>query len=145
MNSPLQTIDDVKMSDIMPTKFGLELISDSITDQVKAGEMDPLVVAVKMNALEQLTKLVKERIMGEVMDELSKHPKNHADVLGASVSIMDSVKYDYSHIEEWAELDLRIQELTAKKKEIEDFQKKFYRGDLPVKSSATTFKVQLAK
>lgn len=138
-------LDEVKFSDVLPTKFGLELIADNITDQVREGNLDPLIVAVKMNALEQLSKIIRDRLQEEVFNELSKYPKGKAEILGADVSTMDTVKYDYSHLPEWAELDQQIAELTEKRKAIEDFQKKFYRGDLPVKSSTTTFKIQLAK
>ncbi len=58
---------------------------------------------------------------------------------------MDSVKYDYSHIEEWAALEQTIQMAKEKQKEIEEEEKKWRRGELPVKSATSTFKVQLSK
>ena len=58
---------------------------------------------------------------------------------------MDSIKYDYSSIDGWQELEDQIVLLKAKQKEIEDTEKKYRRGELPVKSVTSTFKVQLAK
>lgn len=141
----LHKLDEIRMGEVLPTKFGLELMADSIAEQVTNGEQDPLNVAIKMNALEQLVKLVRERISSSVLDELMKYPKNKAEILGASVTIMESVKYDFSHLPGWSELDQQIAELKEKQKEIEDHEKKFFKGNLPVKSASTTFKINLAK
>jgi hypothetical protein len=98
-----------------------------------------------MNSLEHLTKMVKEKIQSDVLDELYKYPKNKAEIHGATVSIMDLVKYDYSNLPGWSELEEQIIALKLKQKEIEDVEKKYYRGDLPIKSSTSTFKIQLSK
>lgn len=135
----------LKVGEIAPTKQGLEVMSDGIAEQVTEGNINALDVAIRMNAMEQLCKLVKEKIQGSVMDELYKHPKQKADVFGASISEMTSVKYDYSHIDEWAILEGIIQNAKEKQKEIEDEEKKWRRGELPVKSATSTFKVQLSK
>ena len=58
---------------------------------------------------------------------------------------MDSVKYDYSHLDGWQELEDQIKALKEKQKEIEDKAKTYYKGDLPIKSATSTFKVQLSK
>lgn len=143
--SNITRIDDVKVSDIQPTKFGIELLADTIAESIKDGHTEPIAVAVKMTALEQLAKEVRDRIKDDVQSELSKHPKSKAEILGASVSQMDTIRYDYSHIAEWAELDAKIKELTERKKAIEDEEKKWRRGELPVISATSTFKVTLSK
>ena len=143
MNS--NNLDKITVGEISPTKFGIDLLAESVAEQVREGLVDPISIAVKMNALEQLTKSVKEKIGKDIIDELGKHPKGKAEMLGATISVMDTVKYDYSHIPEWAELDAQISELTEKRKEIEAKEKEFYKGDLPVKSATTTFKVNLSK
>ena len=79
------------------------------------------------------------------MDELYKHPKQKAEINGAQVSEFSSVKYDYSHLPGWDELDQQIAELTEKKKAIEDHEKTYHKGDLPIKSSTVTFKIQIPK
>ena len=138
-------LTSLKVGEIAPTKQGLETMADGIAEQVNDGNINALDVAIRMNAMEQLCKLVKERIQGSVMDELLKHPKQKADVYGASISEMTSVKYDYSHIEDWATLEGIIQNAKEKQKEIEEEEKKWRRGELPVKSAISTFKVQLSK
>jgi hypothetical protein len=79
------------------------------------------------------------------MDELYKHPKQKAEINGVQVSEFSSIKYDYSHLPGWTELDTQIAELTEKRKEIEEHEKKFHRGDLPIKSSTVTFKINIPK
>ena len=143
--SNITRIDDVRVSDIQPTKFGIELLADTIAESIKDGHTEPIAVAVKMTALEQLAKEVRERIKEDVQAELSKHPKSKAEILGASVTQFDSIRYAYDHIPEWKELTNQIDELTAKRKAIEDEEKKWRRGELPVISATTTFKVTLSK
>lgn len=138
-------LDEIKVGEIMPTKFGLDLMAEAIAEQVHSGNISALDTAVKLNAMETLVKMVKEKIIDNVMDELYKHPKAKADINGVQVSEFTTVKYDYSHLPGWSELDQQIAELTEKKKEIEEHEKKFHRGDLPIKTSTTTFKIQIPK
>lgn len=138
-------LNDITVGEIMPTKFGLELMADSITEQVLNGELAGLDVAIKMNAMEQLVKMVREKISASVLDELMKYPKGKAEINGASVSVMETVKYDFSHLPGWSELDAQIAELKEKQKAIEDHEKTYFKGNLPVKSASTTFKVLLSK
>lgn len=146
MNSnPTLTLNEIKIADIVPTKFAIELIAETIKEQVINGEHDPLQVAVKMNVLEQLTKSVRDKIQSDVLDELGKYPKGKAEINGAAVSVFDSIKYDFSHIEEWSILEGIIQGAREKQKEIEEEEKKYRRGELPIKSAATTFKINLSK
>ena len=138
-------VNEIKVGDIAPTKFGIELMADSIKEQVDEGMLDPLEVAIKFNSLEQLVKSVKSRITENVLSELMKHPKGKAEVLGAVVSNMESVKYDFSDLPGWSELEEQILALRWKQKEIEDVEKEYHKGDLPIKSVTSTFKIQLQK
>jgi len=138
-------VNEIKVGDIAPTKFGIELMADAIQEQVNDGLLDPLELAIKFNGLEQLVKSVKSRITENVLTELMKHPKGKAEVLGASVSQMDSIKYDFTDLPGWLELEEQMLMLKEKQKEIEDKEKSYHKGDLPVKSVTTTFKIQLSK
>jgi uncharacterized protein YhfF len=138
-------IDDIKVGDISPTKFGIELMADAIAEQVSEGIINPLTAAIKLNAMEQMIKMAKEKISDDVMTELAKHPKSKAEINGVVVTEFSSVKYDYSHLPGWGDLDKQIAELTEKRKEIEDNEKKYHRGNLPVKSASVTFKIQIPK
>jgi hypothetical protein len=138
-------VNEIKVGDIAPTKFGIELMADAIKEQVDEGLLDPLEVAIKFNSLEQLVKSVKSRITENVLAELMKHPKGKAEVLGAVVSNMESIKYDFSDLPGWSELEEQILALRWKQKEIEDVEKEYHKGDLPIKSVTSTFKIQLSK
>jgi hypothetical protein len=138
-------VNEIKVGDIAPTKFGIELMADAIQEQVNEGLLDPLEVAIKFNSLEQLVKSVKSRITENVLAELMKHPKGKAEVLGASVSQMDSIKYDFSHLPGWSEYEEQLIALRLQQKEIEDVEKEYHKGDLPIKSVTSTFKIQLSK
>lgn len=138
-------LNDIKIADIAPSKFGIELVADSIQEQVNEGLVDPLELAIKFNCLEQLVKSVKTRITDNVLTELTKHPKCKAEILGASVSEMVTIKYDYSDLPGWTELEEQIKVLKEQQKEIEDKERTYHKGDLPIKSASSTFKIQLSK
>lgn len=139
------TVNEIKVGDIAPTKFGIELLADSIQEQINDGTLDPLDVAIKFNSIEQLAKSVKTRITENVLTELIKHPKGKAEVLGATVSEMTTVKYDYSDLPGWLELEEQIKVLKDQQKEIEDKERTYFKGNLPIKSASSTFKIQLSK
>lgn len=146
MKSELQhKLDEIKVGEIMPTKFGLDLMAEAIAEQVHGGHIAALDAVIRLSAMETLVKMVKEKISDNVMDELMKHPKQKAEINGVLVSEFSSVKYDYSHLPGWSELDQQIAELTEKRKEIEEHEKKYHRGDLPIKSSTVTFKINIPK
>jgi hypothetical protein len=138
-------VNEIKVGDIAPTKFGIELMADAIKEQVDEGLLDPLELAIKFNGLEQLVKSVKTRITENVLSELMKYPKGKAEVLGAVVSNMESVKYDFSDLPGWSEYEEQILSLRLQQKEIEDVEKEYHKGDLPIKSVTSTFKIQLSK
>jgi hypothetical protein len=141
----LSRLDDIRVGEISPTKFGLDLMAEAIAEQVQNGNLNALETAIRLNAMEQLTKMIKEKISKDVMDELYKHPKQKAEINGVQVSEFSSIKYDYSHLPGWDELDQQIAELTEKRKAIEDHEKTYHKGDLPIKSSTVTFKIQIPK
>jgi hypothetical protein len=127
------------------SKTDIEGIVNHLLEKVNEGSLNSLQVAIVMNSIEYLTKSVKERIQLDVINELYKYPKNKAEINGATVSAMDLVKYDYSSVGGWQELEDQIIILKQKQKELEENEKKYHRGDLPIKSATSTFKVQLAK
>jgi hypothetical protein len=139
------TVNEIKVGDIAPTKFGIELLADSIQEQINDGLLDPLEVAIKFNSIEQLAKSVKTRITDNVLAGLDHHPKRKAEVFGAVVSEMVTIKYDYSDLEGWTELEEQIKVLKEQQKELEDKERTYFKGNLPIKSASSTFKIQLSK
>jgi hypothetical protein len=138
-------LSEIKIADIAPTKFGIDMMADAIAEETLAGKLDPLSVMVQMAALEQLTKAVREKIAEAAKEQLYKHPKQVAEILGAKVQAVDLPKYDYSHVDGWFELSDTISALTEKRKAIEEDEKKYRRGELPVLSVSQSIKVNLAK
>jgi hypothetical protein len=58
---------------------------------------------------------------------------------------MDTIKYDYSHIPEWASAEEQRLHFVEQQKVIEETEKKWRRAELPIKSSSTTYKIILPK
>ena len=138
-------LSEIKIADIAPTKFGIDMMADAIAEETLAGKLDPLSVMVQMAALEQLTKAVREKIAEAAKEQLYKHPKQVAEIMGAKVQAADLPKYDYRHIPEWHNLTTVITEHTERRKGIEEDEKKYRRGELPVLSVSQSIKVNLAK
>lgn len=145
MNEKTPVVWKTTLEGVVPTKYGISLLAETIAEQVKSGEQEPLAVAVRLNAIESLAKQARELIAEDCLAELGRHPKMQAELMGAAVQVVDVPKYDYSAEPGWAELDAQIAELKAKQKAIEDEAKKYHRGDLPVKSCSTSIKINLAK
>ena len=141
----LVKLDDIKLGEIMPTKFGLDLMAEAIAEQVQDGHINALDAVIRLGAMETLVKMVKDKISKDVIDELYKHPKQKAEINGVQVSEFNSVKYDYSHLPGWGDLDQQITELTEKRKAIEEHEKTYHKGDLPIKSSSVSFKINIPK
>lgn len=141
----LANLDEIKVGEIAPTKFGLDLMAEAVAEQVRDGYVNALDAVIRLNAMDTFIKMVKEKISNDVLNELYKHPKQKAEINGVSVSEMTSIKYDYSHLPGWSELDQQIAELTEKRKAIEDHEKTYHKGDLPIKSSSVTFKINIPK
>jgi len=136
---------EIKISDIAPTKFGIEMMADAIAEETLGGKLDPLAVMVQMAALEQLTKAVKDRIAEAAKEQLFKHPKQVAEIAGAKLQAVDVPKYDYRHVPKWLALSHAIDVAIEQRKAIEDDEKKLRRGELPVLSVTQSLKVNLAK
>ena len=141
----VHNLDEITVGEVSPTKFGIELMADSIAEQVSEGHVNALEAAIKLNAMDQFIKMTKEKISDYVMMELYKYPKAKAELNGVTVTEFSSVKYDYSHLPGWQELENQLVALKEQQKEIEENEKKYHRGDLPVKSASVTFKIQIPK
>lgn len=127
------------------SKTAIESIAANVKEAIESGLYNPLEIALKFKALEEVCKLVKDKSLNNIIDELYKHPKQTAELQGCKISIMDTIKYDYSHILEWAELEKQRESIVTMQKVLEDTEKKWRRAELPVKSSTSTYKIILNK
>jgi hypothetical protein len=128
-----------------PTKETIGQIVDHFVEAINDGNMSAIDVAINIAALESLAKELRSRITPNVITDLFLHPKQKAEIRGATITVLDVNRYDFSHIEKWSELELVIVTARDQQKEIEDEEKKWRRGELPVKSSSSSFKIQLSK
>lgn len=127
------------------SKTAIENVAVTVQEAIESGLYNPLEIALKFKALEEVCKLVKYKAMNSIIDELYKHPKQSAELQGCKISIMDTTKYDYSHIPEWAAAEEQRLHFVEQQKVIEETEKKWRRAELPVKSSTSTYKIILNK
>jgi aspartyl aminopeptidase len=128
-----------------PTKTNIAQIVDHFVDAINDGNMSAIDVAINIAALESLAKELRSRITENVITDLFHHPKQKAEIRGATVTMVDSNRFDYSHIEKWSDLETVIVTARDQQKEIEEEEKKWRRAELPIKSSSSSFKIQLSK
>jgi hypothetical protein len=127
------------------SKTAIENIANTVHEAIESGLYNSLEIALKFKALEEVCKLVKDKAMPFIIDELYKHPKQTAEVFGSKVSIMDTIKYDYSHLPEWAAAEEQRLHFVEQQKVIEETEKKWRRAELPIKYASTTYKIILPK
>jgi hypothetical protein len=128
-----------------PTKATIGQIVDHFVEAINDGNMSAIDVAINIAALESLAKELRSKITPNVISDLYHHPKQKAEIRGATITVLDVNRYDFSHIEKWSELESVIVAARDQQKEIEEEEKKWRRGELPVKSSSSSFKIQLSK
>lgn len=127
------------------SKTAIENIAVTVQETIESGFYNPLEIALKFKALEEVCKLVKDKVMYSIIDELYKHPKQTAELNGCKISIMDTIKYDYTHLPEWAAAEEQRLHFVEQQKVIEETEKKWRRAELPIKSSSSTYKITLPK
>lgn len=132
-------------SQFRPTKTAIDLFAESVAEQINNGEIDPVVAHFQCSVVENYVKSVRDKISESVVDGLMKWPKSTAEIEGAKISAVDVTRFDFSHLPEWAELEQVIAAARERQKEIEEEEKKWRRGELPIKGTSTSIRVQLSK
>lgn len=127
------------------SKTAIDNIAVTVYEAIESGLYNPLEIALKFKALEEVCKLVKDKAMVNIIEELYKYPKQTADLNGCKISIMDTIKYDYSHIPEWAAAEEQRLHYAEQQKVIEETEKRWRRAELPIKSSSSSYKIILPK
>ena len=132
--------------EIAPSKTEIDLMAQNIANELNEGIIKAEDIAVKVAVVEAFAKALRSKSEEHIIDFLDKCPKGKYDYLGASLSLKDSQTYDYgAYSEKWAELQVKIDELKAEQKEIEENGKKFERGQIPLKSYKQTYSITLNK
>jgi hypothetical protein len=132
--------------EIAPSKTEIDLMAQNVANELNEGIIKAEDIAVKVAVVEAFAKALRSKSEEHIIDFLDKCPKGKYDYLGASLSLKDSQTYDYgAYSEKWAELQVKIDELKAEQKEIEENGKKFERGQIPLKSYKQTYSITLNK
>ena len=132
--------------EIAPSKTEIDLMAQNVANELNEGTIKAEDIAVKVAVVEAFAKSLRTKSEEHIIDFLDKCPKGKYDYLGAALSLKDSQTYDYgAYSERWAELQLKIDELKAEQKEIEENGKKFERGQIPLKSYKQTYSITLNK
>jgi hypothetical protein len=132
--------------EIAPSKTEIDLMAQNVANELNDGIIKAEDIAVKVAVVEAFAKALRSKSEEHIIDFLDKCPKGKYDYLGASLSLKDSQTYDYgAYSEKWAELQVKIDELKAEQKEIEENGKKFERGQIPLKSYKQTYSITLNK
>lgn len=110
------------------TKSQIKDYTRLIRESVLNGEVEPLRFAAQISALEQLFKALKSDhlIKDVVLEEAEKYNSKSFEKDFAKFQVKETgVRFDYTNCNdsEWFEIDAKIKELTANKKERETFLK----------------------
>jgi len=132
--------------EIAPSKTEIDLMAQNVANELSERIIKAEDIAVKVAVVEAFAKALRSKSEEHIIDFLDKCPKGKYDYLGASLSLKDSQTYDYgAYSEKWAELQVKIDELKAEQKDIEENGKKFERGQIPLKSYKQTYSITLNK
>ncbi len=86
------------------TRMVMERIAKNVIEQAEYGETDPAKVWIKLDFIIKALTLAKTNLTPTALEELIKYEKDQK-LLGVSISVKETVKYDYSHNDEWKRLN----------------------------------------
>jgi len=94
------------ISEIPANKAGIELFANALVDGLMSGDVDPLEIRARIDAIEKIIKAVKddERFRDVVLDAADMHPDKSFEVNGIKFTKAESARYDYGADAEWVEL-----------------------------------------
>lgn len=100
MNRSLEII-----SDIPANKAGIKLFADSIVTGLMNGEVSPLEVRARIDAIEKIIKEVKDNptFRDAVLDEADLYPDKTFELNGIKFTKAEYARYDYSDDPVWNE------------------------------------------
>lgn len=91
------------LSEIPANKAGIQLFADAIVSGLMEGEVSPLEVRARIDAIEKIIKAVKDnqQFRDVVLDEADMHPEKSFEVNGIKFTKAESSRYDYSADPVW--------------------------------------------
>lgn len=139
------------ISEIPSNKAGIQLFADAIVNGLMSGEVDPLDVRAKIDAIEKIIKAVKddEQFRDVVLDHADTYGEKTFEHNGVKFTKAESARYDFSADETWRELKEKESNAAFARKERESILRALKEptevngvmSTPPVKSSTTTVRV----
>jgi len=139
------------ISEIPANKAGIQLFADAVVSGIMDGEVSPLEVRSRIDAIEKIIKAIKdnEQFRDVVLDEADLHPDKTFEVNGIKFTKAEAARYDYSSDKEWNTLKTIEAEAAKARKDREGVLKALKEPteingvmcDPPAKKSTTTVRV----
>jgi hypothetical protein len=135
-------------------------LAEQSVENVLEDQSNVFLVAEAIAAMEEFARQVRrdERFVELLRDEIIKHNGRVTTPSGAKLEICEAgVSYDYSADTGWSSLEREIQELTERKKALEEKLRRIAPGHVwvdqetgevlegPMKASKSTYRITLAK
>lgn len=106
----------------LATSAAVKAVSERVINALNEGEGDPLKVQIFLTAVEKVAKMVKDGIRELCVDAVESRADNAKSMTlaGARIEITETgVKYDYSVIPSWQNVQRKIDALKELQKQIE--------------------------
>ena len=106
----------------LATTASVKVMTENLINAVNNGEIDPLRLQVFFAAVEKMAKAVKDAVRDNSVDEVMSRSDDgkSCKVAGARIEVTETgVKYDYSVIPSWQNVQRKIDALKELQKSIE--------------------------
>lgn len=116
----MQNLEIINQS--LLSKQGIQDAATAITSALDNGEVNPLDLRLAFKAVDSLGEKIKKKLDECTLEEGSKYPKTFEYKGGEFTQMEAGTKYDYSECGsmEWAILTSHIEDLTKKRKLVEE-------------------------
>lgn len=106
------------------TSVQIDKFSDDVIQSVKEGQSNPLMVQLRIKAMERAFERILKEIKYNVLSEADKYPGTEFDFMGNKIQ-KGSVRTEYDYAvckdEEWDRFDADVKTATERRKEREAF------------------------
>ena len=109
------------LQEIPANKVGIQLFAEAVVQNVMDGEIDPLDVRLRVDAIEKIIKAIKDNpdFKTAVLDQADMWPQKSFEKDGVKFTKAESTRYDYSADHKWLNLKANEEECVKLRKERE--------------------------
>jgi hypothetical protein len=99
------------LNNLPVSKAGVEEITNAAIEDVLSGRQNPLNIAIKLKAMEDIIKSIRanQDVKDFTLDTAEKTGSKSFDFNGARITIADTTKYDYSVDDNWKKMNNEIE------------------------------------